>query len=71
MLGCELFPESTFKLASESRLPKWVTLPPGFTRANVSLTMSYYIKPWGSSAQFTLQDANKQIIEKDKWQGEL
>jgi hypothetical protein len=26
--------------------------------------MSYYTKPWGSSAQFVLQDANKRIIEK-------
>jgi hypothetical protein len=64
MLGCKLFPESTFQLATDSRLPKWITLPPETTRANVSLTMSYYIKPWGGSAQFTLQDANKRLIEK-------
>ena len=50
--GCEWFPESTFALASESRLPKWITLPPGLTRADVSIKMSYYIKPWGSSATF-------------------
>lgn len=51
--GCEYFPEATFELASESRLPKWVTLPPGLARANVSLTMNYYIVPW---AQFILRD---------------
>ncbi len=39
----EWIPESTFELASESRLPKWITLPPGLTRADVSTTMSYYI----------------------------
>jgi hypothetical protein len=54
--GCEWFPEATFELASESRLPKWVSLPPGLTRADVSLTMSYYIMPWGRSAIFILQD---------------
>src|SRR5271163_1330751 len=35
-IGCEWFPESTFELASESRLPKWITPPPGLTRADVS-----------------------------------
>jgi hypothetical protein len=55
IVGCEYFPESTFELASESRLPKWITIPPGLTRADVSVTMSYYIKPWGSTATFITQ----------------
>ena len=55
-IGCEWFPESIFELASESRLPKWITLPPGLTRADVSIKMSYYVKPSGSSATFILQD---------------
>ena len=55
-IGCEWFPESTFELASESRLPKWITLPPGLTRADVSVTMSYYVMPWGTSATFILKD---------------
>jgi hypothetical protein len=63
-IGCEWFPESTFELASESRLPKWITLPPGLTRADVSITMSYYIKPWGSSAIFVLKDTKGQIRAK-------
>src|SRR5579863_10052711 len=62
--GCEYFPESTFKLANESRLPKWITLPSGLTRADISITMSYYRRPWGSSAHFVLQDAKNQILEK-------
>jgi hypothetical protein len=62
--GCEYFPESTFKLANESRLPKWITLPSGLTRADVSITMNYYVKPWGSSARFILQDSKKQVLEK-------
>ncbi len=63
-IGCEYFPESTFELASGSRLPKWITLPPGLTRADVSITMSYYIKPWGSSAIFMLKDTKRQIRTK-------
>jgi hypothetical protein len=63
-IGCEWFPESTFELASESRLPKWNTLPPGLTRADVSITMSYYVMPWGRSATFILQDAKGKIRTK-------
>jgi hypothetical protein len=63
-IGCEWFPESTFELASESRLPKWITLPPGLTRADVSITMSYYVMPWGGSATFLLKDTKGQIRTK-------
>jgi hypothetical protein len=63
-IGCEWFPESTFELASESRLPKWITLPPGLTRADVSIKMSSYVKPWGRSATFILQDTKGQIRKK-------
>jgi len=63
-IGCEWFPESTFELASESRLPKWITLPPGLTRADISLTMSYYIWPWGSRATFILRSQKGRILEK-------
>jgi len=59
IVGCEYFPESTFKLASESRLPKWITLPLGHTRADISLTMSYYISPSGKNVKFILQDAKE------------
>jgi hypothetical protein len=63
-IGCEYLPESTFQLASESRLPKWITLPPGMIRADVSITMSYYIVPWGSRSVFLLQDAKGKTLEK-------
>jgi hypothetical protein len=63
-VGCEWLPESTFELASESRLPKWITLPSGLTRADVSITMSYYIKPWGSSATLILRDKKGQVLTK-------
>jgi hypothetical protein len=66
IIGCEYFPESTFTLASESRLPKWITLPPGLTRADVSITMSYYVNSWGRSATFILRDKKEQILAKVK-----
>ncbi|HZY61209.1 MAG TPA: hypothetical protein VFE38_01700 [Edaphobacter sp.] len=64
-MGCRLLPEATFQLASASRLPKWIRLPPGLTRANVSLTMNYYVKPWGRTAEFILRDKNEQIMRKE------
>ncbi len=64
--ACEWFPESTFELASESRLPKWITLPPGLTRADVSITMSYYTKPWpwGWDATFILKGTKGKVLTK-------
>jgi hypothetical protein len=62
--GCGWFPESTFELANESRLPIWITLPPGLTRTDVSLTMSYYIWPWGRRATFTLRDKDGRTLAK-------
>jgi hypothetical protein len=62
--GCELFPEATFTLANDSRLPKWVTLPPELTRVNASLTMNYYSVPW-RTAQFILRDKNGHILKNE------
>ena len=53
MVGCL---ESTFNLANESRLPRWVTLPPGVTRADVSITLSYYTVLRDNDAKVTLKD---------------
>jgi hypothetical protein len=64
IVGCEYFPESTFQLASESRLPKWITLPPGLTRADVSITMNDYVSPLGRSATFILQDKKGRTLTK-------
>jgi hypothetical protein len=60
----EWIPESTFELASESRLPKWITLPPGLTRADVSITMSLYGSLWGSDVKIILQDTKGQTLTK-------
>jgi hypothetical protein len=60
----ETIPGSTFELSSESRLPKWIAIPPGLARADVSLSMSYYTAPWGGSARFTLRDTKGQQLTK-------
>jgi hypothetical protein len=71
MVGCEYFPESTLELASESRLPRWITLPAGDTRADVSVTMSYYDNLWGSNVKVIFQDHQKEtkVYGKENDQG--
>jgi hypothetical protein len=64
IIGCQSFPESTFELANDSRLPKWVELPSEITRANASLTMNYYVMPW-PRAQFILRDKNGHILKEE------
>jgi hypothetical protein len=63
-IGCEYFPESTFELANESRLPKWFSLPAGLTRPDVLVTMNYYVTPSDRVATFTLHDTKKHVIAK-------
>ena len=58
MTGCI---EASFELASESRLPKWIILAPGLTRADVSVTMNYHTLP---IADFILKDKNGKILTK-------
>jgi hypothetical protein len=45
--------ESTFNLASESRLPQGVTIPPGLTRADVIITLDFYTL---GQAKFTVRN---------------
>ncbi len=64
IVGCRYFPESTFQLAKDSRLPKWFNLPPGLSRRDVSVTMNYYIKLGGSDATFVLYDNKQHVLAK-------
>jgi hypothetical protein len=50
MTGCL---ESSFDLASESRLPQGIALPTGLNRADVSVTLDFYTM---GLAKFTLRD---------------
>jgi hypothetical protein len=36
------FVESEFNLSPESRLPKWVDVPSGYTRTDLSMTIRFY-----------------------------
>jgi hypothetical protein len=49
--GCDLkygvigvFP-TTFQLADDSRLPKWFTVPNGYSRSNSKMTIDFYTSP--------------------------
>lgn len=50
MSGCV---ESNFRIASESRLPRGLTIPPGLARADVSATVDFYTL---GQAKFILRD---------------
>lgn len=58
-IGCL---ESTFNLADDSRLPKWVTLPRGITRADLSITLNYYTALGSDDAKVTLRDRRGKTI---------
>lgn len=62
LLGCSKLPESSFELSKDSRLPKWFTLPEGLSRADVTVTMSYYVTPSQRTAKFVLSDNKNQKI---------
>ena len=62
--GCEYFPESSFQLADDSRLPKWITVPPGLTRSDVSVTMNYLSLPLFNDTQFIVKDKSGKTLVK-------
>ena len=61
--ACEYLPESSFELAKDSRLPKWITLPQSVTCDDALITMNYYILP-RSSASFTLRHKKDSVLAK-------
>ncbi len=48
--------ESNFALAKESKLPRSMTLPPGLSRTDVSVTLNLYAPLLGPDATFVLTD---------------
>ena len=62
IIGCK---ESSFELSEESRLPTWFEVPAGMTRAELGVTMDYYIRPSGRKAIFKLRDKkNNRVLDK-------
>ena len=53
-VGSSMIAESSFKLADDSRLPKWITIPDGLTREQVTIRLDYYSGLFGRKATFTL-----------------
>jgi hypothetical protein len=54
--------ESEFRLAPESRLPKWFSLPVGSSRGDVTVKLTYYSSPMpvdGAVLEFVGQDGQK------------
>jgi hypothetical protein len=65
LLGsCGVFPQSTFELAPSSRLPRWIHLPAGLRRDQVTVTLDYYISALGRTATFSLYDPKGQRLRK-------
>lgn len=62
--GCDYLPEASFDLAKGSRLPVWFTLSPRLARADVSVTMDYYITSTGRTAVFVLHDKERRVLGK-------
>jgi hypothetical protein len=60
-VGCA---ESNFELASTSRLPKWFTQPAGADRADLTITMTYYVMPGGRTATFKLFNSSGRELRK-------
>ena len=59
ILGCL---ESSFVLSNESRLPRWLSLPSGLTRADVSVTMNYYTTLSGDDTKMIVKDRNGKTL---------
>lgn len=62
--ACSFFPESSFDLAQESRLPKWFALPANLTRSQVTVHLDYHVLPWGRRADFTFLGPRKEVLAK-------
>jgi len=54
--------ESQFRLAPESRLPKWFAVPDGLRRQDVSVTLTYYSAPWGRRATLSITDPHGKTL---------
>jgi hypothetical protein len=52
--ACGLAPESSFTLAGDSRLPKWLSLPNDARREDVDVTLTYFVQPSGRTFKATV-----------------
>jgi len=66
LAGCGLFPEASFDLAPDSRIPNWFHLPAGAPRSAVAVTMDDYVDSSGRWARITLKTTNGKVLLKVK-----
>jgi hypothetical protein len=66
LAGCGIFPESSFDLAPESRIPRWFQLPPGASRKDLTVTLAYFSGTRGPNATFTLKTTDGKTLTKVK-----
>jgi len=59
LVACGFFPEATFDLSPDCRLPRWFKVPDGMSRRDLTVTMSYFVKPTGRTATFDLYDSHR------------
>lgn len=67
------FIESEFELAVDSRLPRWFTVPPGYTREGVGMTITLYSHPLFQKVKMVVHDLgpeHKKLMKKigtERW----
>ena len=62
--SCGIIPEASFELAPTSRLPRWIQLPVGLRRDQVTVTLDYYVSPLGRTAKFSLYDSHRRRLQR-------
>jgi hypothetical protein len=63
--------DSTWYLASDSRLPRWFTLPPGLTRKDVSVEFEFYVPLRGDpNSKCVLRDKKRKVLAEVKFKNE-
>jgi hypothetical protein len=56
--------ESFYDLDQDSRMPKWFSTPSGLTRADVTVSMAYYVLPGKKTATFKLWNNRGGVMAK-------
>ena len=60
-----LFPESSFKLSEESRLPNWFTIPSKYSRKDLGVEIHYFGKLYGTTFKAILLGPEGKILDRE------
>jgi hypothetical protein len=55
--------EAGFRLAPESRLPRWLHVPGHLSRSQLTVELETYSSPWGPDARFRLWDDRGNMLD--------